>query len=146
MTKPTYTEAPYDREGNLCHHHTDGQYYVPDPDAPGRTTLAGPEWLPIVPFSATLNYDGYGRGRSAAYLYWRATATQIRYPMFMTDLDAILQAGVMLPGRGLSARLAGQFTIIKRGQNYGITRVGPRLRTPLQGSGYTPAQLIGHVA
>ena len=123
-SKSSVTEAPYDRDGNLCYHQSDGRWFEdvgPGTGLAGRDyVVRGPEWRPIAEFTATLAYDGYSRGRAAAYTWWKAvTATGTRYPMFMTDLDELLNSGLM---RGSS--LTGRFTVVKRGQNYGVRLVG----------------------
>lgn len=122
MTKrPAYTEAPYYQSGDLCHYPGDGDRWIDHPDGDQRTdgrtgkVNIGPVWKPIVPIVATLEYDGYSRGRSAAYFWWKDIDTQVLYPMFMTDLDEILTDG-LIDGKCIT----GTFTIIKRGQNYGI--------------------------
>lgn len=117
----TVKTAPYDRHGNLCHHHTDGVWYDQDETpAPGKgRTPHGPEWRPIKEFTTAIRYDGYARGRSAAYFLWRDTNSNARYPMFLADIDDMIRSG-MLTG----TLVAGRFTVVKRGQNYGIRYVG----------------------
>lgn len=128
--KSVVTEAPYDRYGNLCHHQSDGSWYeeVPAPD--GQSDYVprsqrgyithGPDWRPIAEFTAELVYDGYSSSASAAYVYWKDAATGTCYPMFMTDLDAVLSSG-----RLTGSVISGRFTVVKRGQNFGITYLGP---------------------
>lgn len=120
VRKSSVTEAPYDRDGNLCHHETDGRWYETIGPGPRDYVFHEPEWKPIAEFAAALVYDGYGRGRSAAYAFWKDTASGARYPMFMTDLDAVLSSGVMQ-----GSTVTGRFTVSKRGQNFGITYLGP---------------------
>jgi hypothetical protein len=120
--KSGVTEAPYDRDGNLCHHESDGGWFeTVEPTSPGQRDWVahGPEWRPVAEFMATLAYDGYSRGRSAAYTWWTDTRTGSRYPMFMTDLDEVLSSGLM---RGMV--FTGRFTVVKRGRNYGIKLLG----------------------
>lgn len=71
------------------------------------------EWRENYEFTATLYFNGFARGRSAAYAYFN-TADDQRYTMFLTDLaDAIpyLEKGFLRDKT---------FTFTKRGQNYGI--------------------------
>lgn len=113
----TITEAPYSRRRNqLCHHENDGCYYD---DAGVRQP---PEWRPIVPVTGTFRYDGYSRGHSAAYFWWKDAGTDTRYPMFLTDMDDLL-AGAHLQSMGGATFFVGTITVVKRGSNYGIKRL-----------------------
>jgi hypothetical protein len=76
------------------------------------------EWRSaLTPFSATMRYEGYGRGRSAIIFNWIDTETGLRYPMFVSDMDELLQAAVFVPA---STCVRGAWEISKRGANYGI--------------------------
>lgn len=68
------------------------------------------EWKPNEEFNETLIFDGYGRGRSSAVLYFKGKETGRRYSMFMKDAEDALN--------GLA--IFGKWTFIKRGGNYGI--------------------------
>lgn len=66
MTKPSYTEAPYDRYGNLCHYPSDGDRWLPHPDQDQHPdgchckVNIGPEWRTIEPFTGThLTHCGF---------------------------------------------------------------------------------------
>lgn len=100
--------APYRSNGSLCHHESDVPW--------GRVV----EWRPIEPFHAALTYAGSRRGRSAAYFYWTDDATGARYPMFMSGMDGALEAGAIQGNR-----ITGRFTVVKMGQNYGLSYLGP---------------------
>lgn len=95
-------QAPYDTHGNLLHF-------------PGYSYHSTqPEWRDVVPFDATLTFNGQHRGRSAAYFEW-LDADGRKWPMFMTDIGDLLQAATIDLGV-VSAR----WTVQKRGQNYGV--------------------------
>lgn len=68
------------------------------------------EWKPNEEFNETLVFDGYGRGRSSAVLYFKGKESGRRYSMFMRDADDALG--------GLA--IYGKWTFVKRGGNYGI--------------------------
>jgi hypothetical protein len=81
----------------------------------GEREYHEPEWRTPQPMRAVLVYEGYARGRSAAYFVWRHSITGTRYPMFMTDLDDMLRART-IPLQGVLAT----WIECKRGSNYGI--------------------------
>lgn len=60
-----------------------------------------------------LEYSGFGRGTSAAHLYFRSTKTHKEYQMFLTDFNDIVELLV-------KGKLSGTFTYCKRGMNYGV--------------------------
>lgn len=68
------------------------------------------EWIDL------LCYEGYGRGRSAAYFMFRSQTTEKRYYVFMTDFDKMIP--LMMNGF-----VQAKFTFVKRGRNYGIKMV-----------------------
>jgi len=70
-------------------------------------------WRANKPFTATMRYVGYGRGRSSAYFIfedWHG----IQHTMFLADADEMILRGIDL----LHAQ--GKFSYIKRGCNYGL--------------------------
>lgn len=73
-------------------------------------------WKPNAPFADTLVYDGYARGRSAAYLRFVSKATGRGFTVFMDDFDAGFARDMV---RG---EVTGPFVYCKRGQNYGVRR------------------------
>lgn len=117
MAKAKTWKAPYGPKGDLQHY--------PQPWWTASLTIGdrevhGPEWRAPEPMKAVLLYEGYARGRSAAYFIWRHYITGTRYPMFLTDLDEILGTRTV-PFHGVHST----WIECKRGQNYGI-----RLATP----------------
>lgn len=73
-------------------------------------------WIDNYTFSDVLIFDGYARGRSAAYFYLKSQTDNRRYTCFLTDFESIIfdmQNGI----------ISGDFTFCKRGQNYGIVKV-----------------------
>jgi len=105
--KPGDYQIPF-RDGNLCHY----------PSWPTEPT----EWRDNHVFSAELTYQGYRRGRSAAYMEFHCLETHAVYSMFLTHFDEV--APIMEKGK-VSAR----WTFTKCGQNYGIC-LAPKEATP----------------
>lgn len=70
-------------------------------------------WKPNEEVELTLQYQGYGRGRSAVTFYW-IDQNGYSYPMFIKDFDELLNLNI-----GIS-EIHGIFTYIKRGANYGV--------------------------
>lgn len=115
---PAY-RAPFDDRGNLMHYPSDqtdwtgagrqddGTYIPP--------RIYPPDWRDNKPFQATLRLDGTRRGRSAAYFMWHDTEGHT-YPMFISDLDALIQSGAVIAGNCI----AGLWMVSKRGKNFGI--------------------------
>ena len=68
-------------------------------------------------FEDTLEYNGYSRGRSAAYLNFVSKVTGRKYTMFLTDFDTY---AVNKMEKGI---IQGWFTFSKRGKNFGLTIV-----------------------
>lgn len=64
----------------------------------------------------TLKYETFGRGTSAAHLWFRSTITGKEYMMFLTDFSNIVELLV-------EGKLTGTFTFCKRGANYGVKYV-----------------------
>ena len=99
---PWDRKAPYEvASGDLLHY-------------PYTYKVGGFVWKDVVEFSDTLEYQTYDRGRSAAY-FWFVSLAGPRYPMFLTDLDKVMKH--MSSG----GRVTGDWTITKRGQNFGVT-------------------------
>ncbi|MET8430082.1 hypothetical protein [Nocardia sp. NPDC004860] len=78
---------------------------------PGRWT----EWRPNEPFTASLRIVGTERGRSAARYIAEDIETGCQYPMFMTEMLAIVQNHTIDHGV-----ITGTWIGCKRGANYGI--------------------------
>lgn len=87
--------APYDDKGSLLHY-------------PGNQ----PIWKPIEDFQATLVYQTYNRGRSAAYFTF-ADKKGVEYPVFMKEFDEIILRMVV-------GMVTGTWTVTKRGRNFGL--------------------------
>lgn len=73
------------------------------------------EWRPNAPFKAALRIVGTERGQSAARFIAEDTETGTRYPMFMTELLAVVQTATFEQGV-----VPGVWVGCKRGANYGI--------------------------
>lgn len=73
----------------------------------------------IEPFEAKLRLDGFSRGRSAANFDLVNADTGARYTMFMKDFLEYIQTH----GNVTEGILKGTWTVVKRGQNYGIKHV-----------------------
>lgn len=72
-------------------------------------------------FDAVLEFDGYCRGRSAAYFIFKNKHTGARYPMFLTDIEDMLKFKIIAMGQ-----TGGRWGVVKRGANYGIQSRDPR--------------------
>lgn len=87
------------------------------------------EWSPCAPFvlpGGFLEFHGMGRGRSAAYAILTVGKASnlrfsIRYSMFLTDLDDVLQHEGIVDGKWCPP--CGVAIPVKRGQNFGIRRL-----------------------
>lgn len=111
-TRAKTYKAPYGIKGDLQHYP---QNWWTANLLTGEREMHEPEWRVPAPFRAVLVYEGYARGRSAAYFVWRHSITGTRYPMFMTDLDAMLRTRT-IPIQGVHST----WIECKRGSNYGI--------------------------
>lgn len=64
---------------------------------------------------------GTERGRSAAYFRWEVQSGDLPagtlLPMFITDVGHVIMQGLPQPG----GVVEGEFFVVKRGQNFGIT-------------------------
>lgn len=97
-------KAPFDKDGNLLHYARPLGYQSEHV-----------EWHDAGRFNATMRYSHYARGRSAAYMVFLDEYNH-KYPMFLTDFDAVvyvLQNGAV----------TGDWAVVKRGQNFGIRLV-----------------------
>lgn len=76
------------------------------------------EWRENDTFLATLQLqEGVSSGRSAKYVWWKDVATELKYPMFVTDIvDLILHSTVF------NGETTTFWRAQKRGQNYGIRK------------------------
>lgn len=108
MAKGQY-EIPFDQSGNQLHYPDAGWL----PNGGGEAPI---DWRPNTAFTDTLVYEGYRRGRSAAYFEFHRVSDKTKACMFLTDFDDV--ARLMVQGR-----LTSRWTFVKRGQNYGIKLV-----------------------
>lgn len=98
MAKGNY-EIPFDEKGNQL-------------DYPGWGSI---NWRANHTFKDTLTYESYGRGRSAVtFTFARSDGRTVT--MFVSDLDDVVRQMV-------GGKITGEFTFIKRGQNYGCRLV-----------------------
>jgi len=100
MSKTSY-QIPFDSKGNL-------ESY------PSTHTV----WKENFEFDATLTFDGFYRGRSAAGTTFINKQTGLSYSMFLKDFDEVIRKGIFNGGL-----IIGRFTFQKRGKNYGIRMI-----------------------
>ncbi len=98
--KPGNYQIPF-HKGSLCH-------YPGWPEQPD-------EWRDNYVFVAELAFQGFNRGRSAAYAEFKDLATGAVYPMFLTHMQDVLTGYSLKQGRVKAA-----WTFCKCGQNYGL--------------------------
>lgn len=83
------------------------------------------QWRNNEPFQVKIKMLGTERGRSAAYFRWEVLEGDLpagtQLPMFITDVGHVLMLGLAQVG-GI---IDGEFFVVKRGQNYGITPAAP---------------------
>lgn len=71
-------------------------------------------WRDNIPFQATLTFDTYSRGRSAAHFHFK-DSKGCSFPMFLTDFSDLIRAKVLDKGT-----VTGTWAGVKRGANYGL--------------------------
>jgi hypothetical protein len=91
-------QIPFDKEGNQLHYPDNWSIH---------------EWRDAEPFEETLIFDGYSRGRSAAYLNFHRKSNGTTINVFMTDFVDMVP--LMVHGE-----VTACFEYTKRGQNYGV--------------------------
>ncbi len=102
-------KVPFSSDGSLFHYCSAKEENSP-----------GVQWRDSeIVFDAVLHFQGYCRGRSAAYFMFKNKATQATYPMFLTDMEDILKNRIIALGM-----IGGRWKAVKRGSNYGIKFVG----------------------
>ena len=102
-------QIPFNQSGNLCRYCE--TWALKDGTITMRDNFV---------FHDTMEIEGYGRGRSAAYFSLKSTTTNKTYDMFLTDFFALIHDCVVTNGI-----VEANWTFCKRGQNYGM-----RLATP----------------
>jgi hypothetical protein len=101
--KPSY-QIPFMADGSVPH------YYA------GYGVQNNVTWRdPTYTFDGVLEFQGYERGRSAAYFIFKNKETGAKYTMFLTDMEEILKHRIIAMGM-----IGGRWGFIKRGGNYGI--------------------------
>lgn len=77
-------------------------------------------WRDNEPFEATLTFQRFERGRSAAHaIYAKADDPTWQATMFLSDVQTLIENDAAL------LHLRGTFVFVKRGQNYGIQLIEP---------------------
>lgn len=71
------------------------------------------KWFDLEPFESELEIVDYERGRSAARFIAKDAESGIRYPVFLTDMMALIPHIV-------NGKVRGTWEAKKRGANYGI--------------------------
>ena len=100
---PWDKKAPYNKEtGQLC------SYQFPYELKQGRV-----EMRPVVNFEATLTYKGYFKGRSSVLIHLE-DENGLMWPMFLSAFDKLIS-------KMTHGVITGTWTVVKRGNNYGIT-------------------------
>jgi len=61
-----------------------------------------------------LTYKTYQRGRNSVHFIWEEKTTGATFPMFLTDVNSMIQAG------NFSQTVKGYWVVVKRGSNFGI--------------------------
>ena len=103
-------KAPFKKQGGLWHFPPDLRRYAGYPEAKTPTI----EWRDVKPWEDTMLVIGTQRGRSAAF-FLLVSGNGDSYPMFMSDAADMMQRAVVTRGT-----ITGRWTIVKKGQNYGI--------------------------
>lgn len=75
------------------------------------------EWRPNEPFTATLRLVDMFRGRSSVKFHW-VDDTGRRWSMFPKEMLTLVANSTIINGA-----ITGRWQVIKRGANYGITRL-----------------------
>lgn len=117
MKRNSGLRTPWSSNGSMLLHYPDINLH-PNMD-----------WRDNEPFKVKIKMRGTERGRSAAYFRWEVLSGDLPegtlLPMFITDVGHVLMQGIAQEGGVID----GEFFVVKRGQNYGITPVDP---TPAQ--------------
>ena len=111
--------VPFDLDGNLKRYAVEGAtrqvgYGYNAPRVPYEE-----KWVENYEFEDSLRLDGVESGMSAKYFQFTSTITGRGYWMFLNDLIAMLQSGVMDHGV-----VTGRWTFRKRADAYGVQYLG----------------------
>lgn len=108
-------QIPFDRSGNQLH-WPDPEYEWPEGYGQGKPRVqVSPVWQVNSTFGDVLTFDGYSRGRSAAYFgFTRLDGKKVT--MFLAEFTDVVPHMV-------KGKIGGTFTFVKRGQNYGVKLV-----------------------
>lgn len=108
MAKTGTYQIPFDENGNQQHYPDDWRHKI--------------TWEDNHEFDDTLTFIGYNRGRSAAnFDFRRGDGRKVTF--FLKEFEEIVPHMV-------HGEVAGTFTFIKRGQNYGTRMTAVALRAP----------------
>jgi hypothetical protein len=111
--KPYTGQIPFDKDGSLIRYAYPQNY----PQSPQII------WKDNYIFKEVLTFEGFGRGRSAAYAVFRGQHSQT-YTMFVTDLSDLLSRGNdSHTNTIIKGTFWAEWTFCKRGSNYGIKMV-----------------------
>ena len=96
---------PFDRDGDQLH-------WVDEWEVKHN----GAKMVPNFEFNETLTFDGFCRGRSAAYArFLKSDGREVT--MFLVELEEAIK-------HMTNGVVSGRFTFCKRGMNYGCKRIG----------------------
>lgn len=113
MKRNSNLRTPWSADGSMLLHYPDINLH-PNMD-----------WRGNDPFKVKIKMRGTERGRSAAYFRWEVLSGDLPegtlLPMFITDVGHVLMQGIAQEGGVID----GEFFVVKRGQNYGITPADP---------------------
>jgi len=90
-------KIPFDADGNQLHYEGYGKV----------------DWRPNDPFQDTLTFEGFSRGRSAAYLRFKRSDG--------ADVVVFLKDFAEMVPHMVHGKVTGTFRHIKRGTNFGTT-------------------------
>lgn len=76
------------------------------------------DWRPNDAFEAELHLRTFHRGRSSVTFEFVDEATDVRYPMFVSDVFELMKFGEVSQGV-----VSGKWQVVKRGANYGLAPV-----------------------
>lgn len=107
MTHKIYQgKIPFGKNGNQLHHPSDGYW------------SGGKAEKDNFIFTDSLTYKHYARGRSAAYMIFSRKSTKSDVVVFLKEFQSMVVHMV-------NGSISGEFTFLKRGQNFGCRYLGP---------------------